>query len=93
MKVGVLRITFMIRSAASLKEKRQVLRSLKDRLASRFNVAVAEVGANEKWQLGELGIATVGNEARFVSKSIQNVRSFLAQDPRISIIEAEMEVL
>ncbi len=53
MRIGVLRVYFSILSAASLKEKRMVMRSLKDRLASRFNVSVAEIGSNDEWKLGE----------------------------------------
>ena len=83
----------MIGDSRSLKEKRMVMRSLKDRLASRFNLSIAEIGANDKWQIGELGMATVGNDGRFVSSVLEKVRSFLYLDPRISVMEAEIEVL
>ncbi|MBI4583701.1 MAG: DUF503 domain-containing protein [Planctomycetes bacterium] len=93
MRIGVLRVYFRVLGASSLKEKRMVVRSLKDRLMSRFNVSVAEIGSNDKWQAGELGIATVGNEAKFVSSAVQTVKNFLMMDPRISIIEADIEIL
>ena len=93
MRVGVLRIHFMILDSRSLKEKRMVMRSVKDRLVSRFNVSVAEVGENDKWQSAELGIATVGNDGRFVSSVIDKVKQFLYLDPRISVIESDAEIL
>ena len=93
MRVGVLRVYFRISTASSLKEKRMVVRSIKDRLFSRFNVSVAEIGSNDQWQLGELGIATVGTDTRFVNSVIENVKNFLFQDPRISVIEAAVDII
>ena len=93
MRIGALRIYFHIQDSHSLKEKRMVMRSLKDRLCSRFNVAVAEIGENDKWQAGELGIVTVGNDGRFVSSAMEKVRQFIYLDPRISIMESDIEVL
>ena len=93
MRVGVLRVTFTIHDSGSLKEKRMVMRSVKDRLVARFNISVAEVGSNDLWQTGEIGIATVGNDGRFVQSVVDNVRQFLYGDPRISVLEAEAEIL
>ena len=93
MRIGVLRVYFRIIDAGSLKQKRMVMRSLKDRLASRFNVSVAEIGSNDKWQVGEIGIATVGNETGFVDSSVTKIENFLRLDPRISIIEADIEII
>ncbi len=93
MRIGVLRVYFMIQDSHSLKEKRMVMRSLKDRLASRFNISVAEIGSNDKWQAGELGIAAAGNEGRFVASVVEKVKQFLYCDPRISIVEADIEII
>jgi hypothetical protein len=93
MKVGILRVYFQVPGAGSLKEKRMVVRSLKDRLASRFNVSVAEIGSNDKWQVGELGLALVGNDSKFVHSSLEAVKRFLYMDPRIGVLEAAVEVL
>jgi len=93
MKVGVLRVYFMVFDAQSLKQKRMVLRSLKDRLQNKFNVAVAEIGSNDKWQVGELGIATIGNDAKFVSSALEAVKNFIQSNPAIRIIESDIEVI
>lgn len=93
MRVGVLRVRFLVLDAHSLKEKRVVLRSLKDRLSSQFNISVAEVGSNDKWQLGELGIATVANDGKFVSSVLDEVRNFIGRHPAVRIIDFDVEVL
>ena len=93
MKVGVLRVYFMILDAQSLKEKRVVLRSLKDRLLNKFNVSVAEIGCNDKWQLGELGIATVANDGKFVHSVLEEVKNFIQMNQAVRIIESDIEVL
>ena len=68
MVVGVLRLTLYIHGAASLKDKRQVLRKVIDRLRARFNVSVAEVGDNDIWQRAVVGITAVSNDHSFVNE-------------------------
>lgn len=63
MFVGVLRLVLQIPGARSLKDKRRAVLGLKDRLASRFRVSVAEVGALDQVGLATLGVAVVANEA------------------------------
>jgi uncharacterized protein YlxP (DUF503 family) len=57
MTVGIARITIFIPDSHSLKEKRMVLRRVKDRTRQKFNVAIAEVEENDVWQRGVLGLA------------------------------------
>ena len=68
MVVGVLRLTLYIHGAASLKDKRQVVRKILDRLRSRFNVSAAEVGDNDNWQRAVVGVAAVANDHSFVNE-------------------------
>ena len=68
MVVGVLRLTLYIHGAASLKDKRQILRKVLDRLRSRFNVSAAEVGDNDNWQRAVVGVAAVANDHSFVNE-------------------------
>jgi uncharacterized protein YlxP (DUF503 family) len=93
MRIGVLRVYFRIHNSRSLKQKRAVVRSLKDRLYNKFNVSVAEIGANDVWQAGELGIATVGNDQQFVDSVTQKVKNFIEFFPGISVIEFDIEIL
>ena len=92
MTIGSLHVSFMIFEAQSLKEKRKVMRSVKDRLLGTFNISVAEVGSNDKWQIGELGIVTVANQSLVVQRVLQKVEDFLETTPRIRVIELEREL-
>lgn len=62
MYVGMARLTLVIANAHSLKEKRMVLRRIKDRVRERVGVAVSEVGAQDQWQRAELGVAVATGE-------------------------------
>ncbi|HXM99901.1 MAG TPA: DUF503 domain-containing protein [Candidatus Dormibacteraeota bacterium] len=73
MSVGLLTLELYIPDAHSLKEKRQVLRSLKDKLRRQFNVAIAELDHQDVWQRSVLGIVTLSNEDRHVRETLQKV--------------------
>jgi uncharacterized protein YlxP (DUF503 family) len=73
MPVGLLTLELHIEHAQSLKDKRQVLRSLKDRLRAKFNVAVAELEYHDTWQRSVVGIVTISSEAHHVEESLQQV--------------------
>jgi uncharacterized protein YlxP (DUF503 family) len=90
MVVGVLRLTLYIHGAASLKDKRQVLRKVVDRLRSRFNVSVAEVGDNDLWQRAVVGIVAVSNDRSFVNEVLDKC----ARDAGAiaEIVNREMEI-
>ena len=62
MYVGIVRITVVIDQSHSLKEKRMVLRRIKDRVRERLGVAINEVGELERWQRAELGCAVTSGE-------------------------------
>jgi uncharacterized protein YlxP (DUF503 family) len=73
MPVGLLTLELQIQHAQSLKDKRQVLRSLKDRLRAKFNVAVAELEHHEMWQRSIVGVVTLSNDEGHVEESLQHV--------------------
>jgi uncharacterized protein len=72
MPVGLLTLELHIPHAQSLKDKRQVLRSLKDRLRGKFNVAVAELEHHETWQRSVVGVVTLSNEEHHVAEALQH---------------------
>jgi uncharacterized protein YlxP (DUF503 family) len=90
MVVGVLRLTLYIHGASSLKDKRQVLRKVVDRLRSRFNVSVAEVGDQDLWQKAVVGIVAVANDHSFVNEVLDKC----ARDAGAiaEIVNREMEI-
>src|SRR3982074_1869056 len=73
MPVGLLTLELHIPDAQSLKDKRQVLRSLKDKLRRDFNVAVAGVEHHETWQKSGVGGVTISNEEKHVREMLQKV--------------------
>ena len=73
MPVGLLTLEIHIQDAHSLKDKRQVLRSLKDRLRGRFNVAIAELDGQGSWQRATIGIVSVSNNAAYLERSLRTV--------------------
>ncbi|HJX66320.1 MAG TPA: DUF503 domain-containing protein [Polyangia bacterium] len=77
MTVGIARITLFAPESHSLKEKRMVLRRVKDRVRNKFNVAIAEVDENDVWQRGVLGLALLGNDRRFVESALDEVVRFV----------------
>jgi len=93
MVVGALKIVLVIHDNRSLKGKRKVVRSIVDRIKHRFNVAVAEVGANDLWQRIEIGICTVGIDRRHVDASLTNVLSFTESLYLAEIVDSQLEIL
>src|SRR5438034_1750321 len=73
MPVGLLTRELHIPDAQSLKDKRQVLRSLKDKLRRDFNVAVAEMEHHDTWQRSVVGIVTISNEEKHLREVLQKV--------------------
>jgi uncharacterized protein len=73
MVVGTCRVELRIPDASSLKDKRQIVRSIKDRVRHRFNVSIAEVGYLEEWQRATLAVACVSNEGRVVDEVLNKV--------------------
>lgn len=73
MHVGACVLTLHLPACQSLKDKRQVVRSLTERLRRQFNVAVAEVEDNDLWQTAVLGLAVVSNEAGHAERQLDRI--------------------
>ena len=92
MIVGSLRVRLLVREARSLKDKRQVVRSIKDRLRNRFNISVAEVEAEDHRQLAVLGMAMVSNEAHPIRLAFGQIVQALRSHPVAELIDYQEEV-
>ncbi len=71
--VGVLILELRLDEAHSLKDKRHYVKSLKDRLRSKFNVAVAEIDAQDLWQRGVVAVVTVSGDQAHAAQVLENV--------------------
>jgi len=80
MAVGLITLEIFIPDARSLKDKRQVLRSLKDRLRGHFNVAVAELEHQDLWQRSVVGVVGISSDGRHLEQSMEAV---LAESERL----------
>lgn len=92
MVVGTLKIEFYLTDNRSLKGKRKVIRSMVDKVKSRFNVSIAEVGSNDMWQKIELGISAVGNDRRHIDSSLSHVLGYLESLYLAQIVNTEIEI-
>ena len=86
-------IEILIYSANSLKEKRHVIKSIIERIKSRFNASVAEVGFNELWNRSLIGIAVVSNNESLCDASISNIVKFIEYDDRVEILSFHKEII
>src|SRR5207253_1647703 len=92
MIVGTLRLRLLLREARTLKDKRQVVHSIKDRLRNQFNVSIAEIEEQDNRQLAVLGLAIVGNEAHPLKVTLAQIVEALRSHPVAELIDHEMEV-
>jgi uncharacterized protein YlxP (DUF503 family) len=91
MVVGLLQVEVHLPVARSLKDKRSVLKSLKDQLRGRFNVAVAELDASEKWQRARIGVASLGEERTSVEGVLRQVTAWLRETRLVELSRVEEE--
>lgn len=92
MIIGTLRVRLLLRDARTLKDKRQVVQSIKDRLRQSFNVSVAEIEALDNPRSAILGVAMVCNEAHPIKKVLGEIVSALKAHPVAEYVDSEMEV-
>lgn len=90
--VGGARVRLVVRGSRSLKEKRRVVRSIKDRLPAQFPVAVAEVGDLDRHQAITIGLAAVGNDGRHVAQVLEGAIGKLRLHPEAELVDHEVEI-
>ena len=77
MVIAILPVTLSIPHADSLKDKRRVLKSIKDRLRNGFNVSVAEIGEQDIWRTAVLGIAVISQDASYANGVLSRVQDLI----------------
>ncbi|NIA23177.1 MAG: DUF503 family protein [Proteobacteria bacterium] len=88
-----LELKLFISSSHSLKDKRQVVHSIKDRLKSRFNLSVSELNSDNKWQTATLGIAYVGQNGKNIGKMKRNIKENIYLNGNAEILSVKEEIL
>lgn len=93
MVVGVCTVELWIPESQSLKDKRQVLHSLKDRLRGKFNLSVAEVDGQDLWQKAVLGMACVANDGSHVEQVLEQALNVMKSMPTVEVVRVHRELL
>jgi len=90
--IGLCTIELFIADSQSLKDKRQVVRSIQDRLRNQFHVAVSEVDSHDDAKLITLGIAAVGHEVSAIKGLLQTIQEALRGHPIAEYCQGELSV-
>jgi uncharacterized protein len=93
MVVGLCTVELFIAGSQSLKDKRQVLHGLKDRLRGKFNLSVAEVDGQDLWQKAVLGMACVANDGSYVNQVLEQALNVIKSMPTVEVVRAQLELL
>ena len=93
MTIGVLQIELDIPEAQSLKDKRRVVKSLKDRISHGHNVSIAEVGALEAHQRSIIAIAMVANEKSYVESGLSKLVDLVRMVPQANLLDYQTEFM
>lgn len=91
--VGLLHLEIHVPQALSLKDKRQVIKSFKTRLANAFNVSVAEVDALDSHRRAVLAVAMVGNDHRYVEGALQQIVNIASMHRDMILVHSEVSWL
>jgi uncharacterized protein len=91
--LGVLQFSLLIRGSRSLKDKRRVVRSLKDRYKSRYNVSVAEVDDQDLINKATLAMAMAGSDREYVGSTLTRILEQVRFHPEAELIDHSLEIL
>lgn len=91
MVVGVLELVISIPQANSLKDKRRVLKSVKDKLRNHFNVSVAEVGDQDIWRSAVLGVAVVSADTSYANGILSRIQDMVGRLNEAVLTDCRLE--
>ncbi len=90
--LGLLQLDIFIRDSQSLKDKRSIIKSLKDTIRKKFNVSIAETGELDKWAKSQISISKVSNQSAIIRKEFQNIQKDIENRYPVEILQKEEEV-
>jgi uncharacterized protein YlxP (DUF503 family) len=93
MRIGLCTVDVYISGITSLKGKRSVVKSLKERLKNRFNVSVAEIDSHDLLQRASLGIAIAGNDAKKLNSEMDKILGFIEKTQVVDLINHQIEII
>jgi hypothetical protein len=93
MIVGILSLQVSVFDAMSLKDKRAVIKSLKDRISNKYNVSIAEVGHCDNIRTSVLGVAMIADDTRFITSALSKIVDFVRAIPQLTLIDYSIETI
>lgn len=93
MVVGLCTVELFMAGSQSLKDKRQVLHSLKDRIRGKFNLSIAEVDGQDLWQRAVLSMACVANDGGHVNQVLDQALNTIRGMPAVEVVRTQLELL
>ena len=93
MIIGICTCEIFIFNANSLKSKRSIVKSIIEKSKNRFNISIAEVGENDKWQKSIIAFSIISNDQKIVEETIEKVINFFDSYSEIEIIKIKREIL
>lgn len=93
MIIGIMSIQVSVFDAMTLKDKRRVIKGLKDRIRNKYNVSIAEVGHNDSIRTAILGVALVANKSRFVNSALDEIVNFVRSIPQLTLVDYNIEMV
>ncbi|MCP4643414.1 MAG: DUF503 domain-containing protein [bacterium] len=93
MTIGVLQMDLRIHGSRSLKEKRRVIKSLKERIRNRYNCSIAEIDFKDQWARARLAACVVGDDSRFVNTQLNEIVRFASSKGGAELMDYGIEML
>lgn len=93
MHVLLIRLSLHIPMSHSLKDKRREIRSLKDKISTRFNASVAEVDKLDSWQSSVLAVCMVSNERSYLEKQYSAIHTLVMEYGQLELLDIQREWL
>lgn len=93
MTIGLAQIDLRIPGARSLKDKRRVLKSLKQLLHNRYNCSVAEIGGKDHWARSQLAVCVVSDDSRFANAQLNEIVRFTSNKNGAELLDYTIEML
>jgi uncharacterized protein YlxP (DUF503 family) len=91
MVVAVLKVGLFIPQANSLKDKRRVIKSVKDRLRNGFNVSIAEIGDQDIWRSAKLGVAVISEDSSYANGVLSRIQDIMGSLKDAVLTHCELE--
>ncbi len=93
MFIGALKFEVIIPGSLSLKDKRKVIQSLQDKIKSKFNVSIAEIDYQDKWQRAIIGLCLVNSCQREIEEICEKIRKIFFENGDVFIVDESKEII